>query len=59
MDWHFTARITGSFYHVCWYLFFGYYRMGENFCVGLIFVDSVGPTQTMKNSLKISTDPQK
>ena len=37
-----------------------YYRMGGNFCGGLIFADFVGPTQTMlKNSLKISADPQK
>ena len=32
------------------------YRMGGNF---RIFVDFVGPTQTMKNSIKIYIDPRK
>ena len=33
--------------------------MGGNFRIVLIFVDFVDPTQTTKNSLKISADPRK
>ena len=36
-----------------------FYHMGANFRGVLIFVDFVGPIQTMKNSVKIYIDPRK
>ena len=35
------------------------YCIGANFRGVLIFMDFMGPMQTMKNSLKISADPRK